>query len=106
MCCAMASAVLFDLTLTLGVADTVDFAVGWGSDMNNAFDSTGLAGSVSLVPAVISPPSSAWNLAATTWAAACFSGSRATSPRSSLLTRSSPPSCLAIRSPASTHMAK
>lgn len=48
-----ASAVFFDLTLTLGVADTVDFAVGYGADLTYFNDSTGLAGSVSLVPAVI-----------------------------------------------------
>ena len=48
-----ASAVVFDLKLTLGVGDTVDFAVGNGADLTSSFDSTGLDGSIALAPVTI-----------------------------------------------------
>ncbi len=41
-----ASAVPYDVVVQLVAGDTVDFAVGIGTDFNSAFDSTGLAGTI------------------------------------------------------------
>ena len=40
----------FDITATLGLGGTIDFAVGYGSNGNYAFDATGLSAQVTAIP--------------------------------------------------------
>src|SRR5882672_5396586 len=40
---------LFSLTRTLAAGDMIEFTVGWGSNSDYSFDSTGLAASITLV---------------------------------------------------------